>query len=622
MMHTHRLITELDISAINEGTTWRQRLWSLAPTIVTCGLGVAIATGIYLIAAIWERDAKVREFNRVAFNQAAALNTTLRSATDVLKSIRGLYNSSTHVSRKEFHTFVASLELERMPKVRALEWAPRIPHHERLRLEAIAAKPSLENASWEQEIRELGPEGEMVPASARPYYYPVVFVEPRHGNERTLGFDLGSDPARAAAMEMARDTGVEVASERVTLVQKTGDRDGILVFLPIYHTPTPPNTLEARRAGLRGYGLGVFGIEHLIELNAPQHQEINVALYDHSAAADNQLLFSNSPVTQPAPKVSYESKINFAGRAWSLVITPAANSQLYKQNWGPKLAYVLGLTTTLMLALYMHASRNRSQFAHGMVKLRTQELETTVAVREALLTKLKQTNRDLESFAFVASHDLKAPLRGIDNLVSWIVEDTDTKLSEASENYIERMQLRIRRLERLLDDLLEYARFGYMDTCTTMVDVSQICLQIVDTIAPPAEFHIQIDIELAPFETVAAALQTTLTNLISNAVKHHDQSSGTIRISATDLPDAYEFTITDDGPGIEAAHHQRIFEIFQTLAPRSQLESSGIGLSVVARLVAAAGGTIRVVSEEGTRGTSFVFTWKKEWVKIEDYHAA
>jgi signal transduction histidine kinase len=612
------LISKEDISAINQSATWRQRLWRLAPTIVICCLGVVVTTGVYMIAAIWERDAKVREFNRVSYNQAAALNTTLQSATDVLRSVRGLYTSSSDVTREEFRLFATSLELRHMPQVRALEWVPRISHQERLNLSTRpSGAPSAPPA-----IRELGDNGELVTASVRPFYYPVMFVEPREGNERAIGFDLGSDPIRAAAIELARDTGHEVASERVTLVQGGGGLDGVLIFMPIYGTPAPPDTVEGRRKGLRGYALGIFDIDHLIELDAVHPQEIDVALFDRSAAPGNQILFSSAPIAANTPKISYESKINFAGRAWSLVITPAAHSELHSQNLGPKLAYFLGLTTTLMLALYLHATRNRNQFAQELVKLRTQELETTIAAREAILTKLKQTNKDLEAFAFVASHDLKAPLRGIDNLVSWIVEDTETQLSEESENYIERMQLRIRRLEKLLDDLLEYARFGYMDTNTTMVDAQELCEQIVDIVAPPESFDIQIDIRLAPFETVKAALQTTLTNLISNAVKHHDQTDGRIRITATETDDAYEFTVSDDGPGIEAAHHQRIFEIFQTLTPRSKVESTGIGLSVVARLVAAAGGTIRVVSEENMRGTSFIFTWNKEWVEIEDYHAA
>ena len=234
--------------------------------------------------------------------------------------------------------------------------------------------------------------------------------------------------------------------------------------------------------------------------------------------------------------------------------------------------------------------------------------------RERFLRKLKKTNEELESFAYVASHDLKAPLRGIDNLVSWIVEDPDSRLSEESQRNAGRLRTRVVRLEALLDGLLEYSRIGKRRskkwgrwTPGSCASKSQNTWpRPMVSRFPPRRIYrssTRSSRRWRPCCATSSAMPSS----------HHDRDDGRIEVSAVDQGEAYRFIVRDDGPGIDPAHHDRVFEIFQTLAPRSRLDTSGIGLSIVTRLVASAGGSIHIESDAGERGTAFHFTWKKTW---------
>ena len=208
-------------------------------------------------------------------------------------------------------------------------------------------------------------------------------------------------------------------------------------------------------------------------------------------------------------------------------------------------------------------------------------------------------------------------MRGIDNLVTWIVDDEESSLSEESIHNAERLRVRVNRLENLLDGLLEYSRLGRMEVEETSVDSRSLCGEIVEYLAPPAGLVIKISDTLPTFSTSKTALETVLNNLISNAIKHHDRETGEISVSSEDLGDQIKFSVSDDGPGIDPLHHKRIFEAFQTLSPRSKVDTSGIGLALVARIIFTAGGTCEVLSEAGKRGTTMSFTWAKSWPKTE-----
>ncbi|MCA8974591.1 MAG: PAS domain S-box protein [Planctomycetes bacterium] len=224
--------------------------------------------------------------------------------------------------------------------------------------------------------------------------------------------------------------------------------------------------------------------------------------------------------------------------------------------------------------------------------------------------ELKRSNQDLEDFAYIASHDLRSPLRAIDNLAAWIAEDSAEHLDADGNENLQLMRGRIRRMHQLLDDLLGYSRAGRTGADQVDLQSEDVVRNILDTIEVPAEFRIEITSRLPQLHTLATPLETCLRNLISNAIKHHDRIDGRVTVSATEAADHVVFSVTDDGPGIEAQHFDRIFKVFHTLKPRDESEGSGMGLAIIKKITERFDGKVEVESEPG-KGSTFRLTWPR-----------
>jgi PAS domain S-box-containing protein len=231
---------------------------------------------------------------------------------------------------------------------------------------------------------------------------------------------------------------------------------------------------------------------------------------------------------------------------------------------------------------------------------------------EAKQAELLRSNKDLEQFAYVASHDLKAPLRAIELLVQWITEGLNGyDVNNVQEN-LGLLAKRTQRLNRLLDDLLAYSRAGRKVGAHRMADTHALVLDIVQMLNPPEHISISIDGQLPKYKTHPTPLETVLRNLISNAVKHHPGPTGRIVVSCKEEGDRYVYAIEDDGEGIPQQYAERVFEMFQTLKPRDQVEGSGMGLAIVNRIVQWQGGRVWFESPAPSgKGTVFKFQWKK-----------
>ncbi|MGL5743446.1 MAG: sensor histidine kinase [Legionella sp.] len=228
--------------------------------------------------------------------------------------------------------------------------------------------------------------------------------------------------------------------------------------------------------------------------------------------------------------------------------------------------------------------------------------------------ELIKSNEELEQFAYITSHDLKAPLRAIQRLACWIEEDNADKLDEKSKENLGLLGRRAASLANLIDGVLEYSRAGRVYLQIELVDMKEILKNIIDIYNPDARFTIHYPEYCPKFETVKIPLIQVLSNLIGNSMKHHHKKKGTISIDIEMLGSFYLFTVKDDGPGIEPEYFDKIFLIFQTLKSRDELESTGIGLSIVKKIVESQGGRVMVQSEIGN-GTTMSFTWPKTITK-------
>jgi PAS domain S-box-containing protein len=235
---------------------------------------------------------------------------------------------------------------------------------------------------------------------------------------------------------------------------------------------------------------------------------------------------------------------------------------------------------------------------------------TDITPRKAMQHELRQANANLEEFTYAASHDLKSPLRGISDLVEWVVEDLGGAEPQEVSRNLGRIRDRIHRLEGVIDDLLAYARAGTAFSDAVHVDVEDLLAGVLELLPRPAGFIVSLQIEARPFVTNKAPLESVLRNLINNAIKHHDLPTGHIAIGVADVGRYCVFTVADDGPGIPLASQERVFRIFQTLATETR-EHSGIGLALSKRLVEAHGGWIKLDSTTGARGTTFHVWWPR-----------
>ena len=222
---------------------------------------------------------------------------------------------------------------------------------------------------------------------------------------------------------------------------------------------------------------------------------------------------------------------------------------------------------------------------------------------------LSRSNHDLEQFAYVASHDLKAPLRAIEVLVDWLSEDLQGFDKGDVQENLGLLKQRTGRLHRLLDDLLEYSRAGRSPGEIRTIDVRQMVEDVGILLAPPSGMKVVADASLPTLTTWHAPLEQVLRNLVNNAIKHHPTKQGLVRIFAEQCGDDLVMAVEDDGAGIPEKYAEKVFQMFQTLKPRDEVEGSGMGLAIVKRIVEWQGGRVWFQPGPNGRGTVFKFTW-------------
>jgi PAS domain S-box-containing protein len=232
-----------------------------------------------------------------------------------------------------------------------------------------------------------------------------------------------------------------------------------------------------------------------------------------------------------------------------------------------------------------------------------------ITERKRLELELREANAHLEEFTYVASHDLKAPLRGISDLVEWVGEDLAEAASPETRHNLQRIRTRVSRMERLIQDLLAYARSR--DTTAPCVSIApkQLVEDVVELAAAPSTFNVRIEVEAQDFKAARTPLETVLRNLITNAVKHHDRSDGQILVRVTDEGAYCHIEISDDGPGIPSRSQERVFKLFQTIS--GDRAGTGIGLALAKRLVESHGGRIELASTDAERGCTFHVWWPR-----------
>lgn len=272
------------------------------------------------------------------------------------------------------------------------------------------------------------------------------------------------------------------------------------------------------------------------------------------------------------------------------------------------------LLVNISVALGRVAERElRDRQRHLLIRteLAREEAVQRAAELQRLASELRRRNYELDQFAYVASHDLRAPLRGIANLAGWITQDLEPHLTEDTRRYLDLLKGRVNRMEALISGLLEYSRAGRRATPDEQIDVTTMVREIADLLDSGTAVEWQIA-ALPRVRGPRVLLRQVFHNLLSNAVKYATVAHPRIEVRAESVSAGlWRFFVRDNGPGIAACYQARIWEIFQTLQPRDDVESTGIGLSLVRKIVEQRGGEVGVDSMPG-HGACFSFTWPEQ----------
>lgn len=542
------------------------------------------------------------------------------------------YNTNESVTPSQFKTFVTPFITQNIG-IRVLEWIPLVSLDKRQSYEASMQIFGYPNFS----IVEKSDDGSLISALERANYYPVTYVEPFESNRATHGFDVNPNETRRQSLLFSQYVGEFSAIYKIKLVQDVDDSSSFLVFYPVYDLNAKKKNVLQHKAAINGFMRGVFRIETLIKnaLDQVDSSNIQVQIYDVTSG-EREFLYGNENIaTNDQLTFSVSKGLDLPQRKWELVVMPTqlALQEFYDNDtlkWvlmgGLGLSFLLAITVFFLL-LSKHTKKitqRLNDHLEFIIKERTDrlykinqelminfsELEIQKEKAENKSKELEKSNKDLEGFAYVASHDLKSPLRGLDQLASWIAEDIKEGRTDETQENLRLMRNRIQRMERLLTDLLEYSRVGRKESIIQMVNTRVVVEELFKFSSPPEKFQLKLKGDFPCFQTMSVPFEQLIFNLLNNAIKHHHKEEGVITVTSNETESDYIFAFSDDGPGIDRKYHQLIFEMFKSLKPRDEVEGSGMGLALIKKTLDTYAGSIEIHSSLG-EGTTFIVSWPK-----------
>jgi signal transduction histidine kinase len=282
-------------------------------------------------------------------------------------------------------------------------------------------------------------------------------------------------------------------------------------------------------------------------------------------------------------------------RASGLAIS---NARLYRELRGPSRTY-LEFAEDLQDAL---TARKRAEERQAQ-----------------LLKQVEAANQELDDFAHVVSHDLKAPLRAIDSLAKWLAADYGDRFDGEGRGQLNLLLGRVRRMHDLIDGILQYSRAGRIREELVEVDVAELVPEVIDMLSPPSHIRVAVETPLPTVVIERTRIVQVFQNLLSNAIKYMDKPEGLVRVGCAEEGGFWKFYVSDNGPGIEEKDQQRVFLLFQTLKPRDRADSTGVGLAVVKKAVEMYGGKVWIESKLGA-GSTFNFTLPKPPAPAAETH--
>ncbi|MBE1295797.1 MAG: histidine kinase [Rhodobacteraceae bacterium] len=444
---------------------------------------------------------------------------------------------------------------------------------------------------------------------------PISFIEPEAVNAAAVGLDVAHEQNRRMAALASRDTGESQITGPIVLVQDEGSTPGFLFYAP-YYEGGPRDTVAERRESILGIVYAPFVVRKLMEgLLAKDLREVRFSIrdgdeliYDEHSADDG--------LNDPDPMHSETVELNLYGRVWTLDMRTNLAFRANNTFAQPTVILLAGLLIeALIISLLVMMSRANRQAIAYADKV-TAELRAERNKLEETNARLIKSNDELEQFAYVTSHDLKTPVRGIGSLTEMVKEDLEDYLASPDanpdvQNNLDHIIERVGRMNALIGGILEFSRVGRRVPSEAALDLEKI----IEDLRSDLSLRKEQLILTGSADTVSYDSQmfrSVLENLVSNAVRYHpEESKAEIIVKVEMLDDRYRVAVSDNGKGIDPRYHSKIFGVFQTLREAGTPESTGVGLAIVKKAVEQHGFSVSVDSSPGS-GTVFRFDWPKQ----------
>jgi signal transduction histidine kinase len=508
--------------------------------------------------------------------------------------VAAIQSRSGKMSREEWKLYAQTLHLEeKYPGVNGIG----VIHH---------VQPD-QMELYLQEQRKTKPDFKVFPKHDRDDHFPITYIEPESVNGPAIGLDIAHEANRYSAAIKAGETGLAQITGPIRLLQYSANTPGFLFYAPFYESDLGGFAVNQSN-NFVGMVYAPFVFNKLIDGTlGKSSRQLFFTIRD-----GDQVLYSENTANMPAPEMGARftttTRLNLYGRTWVFDIWAGPDFKQNVSSSDPLFILFGGITIDVMLfVLFLLLSR---------ANLRTIEFADMVTAELQLrANELSTSNADLEKFAYIASHDLKTPLRGMVDLTEYIEEDLENYLEGDNANpqvsyNLGRMRRQILRMDNLIKGILIYSGIGRGDETIEHIDVNEAVKGIREELSL-SDRQVAMANTLPHLHTNATRFNQVIANLIGNAAKYHnDLPNAEIIVSSNIEGNWVDFTVADNGPGIDARFHEKIFEPFQTLQPKDTIESTGIGLSIVKRTVEFYGGTLSIDSEL-KRGTSITFTWPR-----------